>query len=182
MRPVYRPTITWEPSANSPWTAEAHAFRFWSRVVPSDTGCWEWAGPKDRRGYGLFPYHRTYYRAHRFMHLLVTGNIPDGAFACHRCDNPGCVNPAHLFIGTAMDNAIDREQKGRGRRLVGIEHPRAKFSAETIGAVRRTYIPWRHGYVKTGRLFGMSAGNVQRIIEGRIWRESCTEVVTKRTP
>jgi hypothetical protein len=102
-------------------TAEA---RFWNKIAPmtEGSGCWEWLGAITG-GYGSFD-HR---RAHRVSWEMHNGPIPVGEGAhgtcvLHRCDNPTCVNPAHLFLGTNRDNALDRERKGRGAPTYLIAH------------------------------------------------------------
>lgn len=86
---------------------------FWSKVQKTDT-CWLWTGVIGAHGYGVFGGKKTRGRAHRLMWERVNGPIPDGLNVCHRCDNPPCVNPAHLFLGTVKDNAQDMMRKGRG--------------------------------------------------------------------
>lgn len=86
--------------------------RFWSKVTRSDR-CWEWQGPRDHDGYGFIKVMRCSRRAHRCSWELCVGPIPNNLFVLHRCDNPPCVNPAHLFLGTARDNALDMVGKGR---------------------------------------------------------------------
>ncbi len=100
--------------------------RFWAKVAKSD-GCWEWTGMRRPYGYGVI---RTGARgnthedlAHRLSWELHFGPIPDGLFVCHHCDNPPCVRPDHLFLGTPRDNTVDRDRKGRHRVLRGDEHP-----------------------------------------------------------
>ena len=76
--------------------------------------CWEWQGNRDQYGYGVIFYNGKLAKAHRLSWTLHFGNITDGLCVCHHCDNPSCVNPSHLFLGTHQDNAKDRESKGRG--------------------------------------------------------------------
>lgn len=89
--------------------ARSQTAYFWAQVHKSGD-CWEWKGKRYPSGYGR---HSKFY-AHRVAYELVHGPIPAGMFVCHRCDNPPCCNPAHLFLGTPEDNAKDRERKGRG--------------------------------------------------------------------
>ena len=86
---------------------------FWSKVERS-SGCWLWTGTKAASGgYGIFWENGNQHRAHRLSWLLTNGAIPKGMVVCHKCDNPPCVNPAHLFIGTMKDNVDDMMSKGR---------------------------------------------------------------------
>jgi hypothetical protein len=94
--------------------------RFWSRVDRSGN-CWNWIGTKDRDGYGLFLVHvnpspdpaRICMHAHRYAWKVTYGDFPDAKVVCHHCDNPSCVRPDHLFLGTIADNNRDRDLKGR---------------------------------------------------------------------
>lgn len=100
--------------------------RFWAKVDKSGgpDACWIWTASKVPSGYGSFGVNGRLFGAHRIAWVLENGQIPhDGSYhgmcVCHKCDNPACCNPAHLFLGTNMDNARDREKKGRGNQPKG---------------------------------------------------------------
>lgn len=149
--------------------------RFWRRVYKLANGCWEWTGSRSTAGYGTFGVttERTT-TAHRFSWEIHNGPIPRGLFVCHSCDNPPCVNPAHLFLGTATDNNADMRAKGRGcdpPRKAGEHHHRALLTSAQVTEIRRRYIP----RVVTRRMlaeeFGVSVATIKAVIDGRNWRE-----------
>src|SRR5687767_4720826 len=86
--------------------------RFWEKVRKTD-GCWLWTASRNAKGYGQIMYQRRPIHAHRVSWQLANGPIPDGLCVLHRCDNPQCVNPGHLFLGTIVDNNRDMFAKGR---------------------------------------------------------------------
>lgn len=94
------------------FTFERMVERFWERVQKDD-GCWEWTGATSAAGYGVFGKNTKLWFAHRFSYELSNGPIPDGMFVCHQCDNPRCVRPDHLFLGSHKDNMKDMCLKGR---------------------------------------------------------------------
>lgn len=98
----------------------ADQIRFWNKCKTASNGCWIWTGARVR-GYGVFHMSRKMGYAHRMAWIIRHGTIPSGAHICHHCDNPPCVNPAHLFVGTPRDNAQDMVKKGRAA-WSGITH------------------------------------------------------------
>lgn len=96
--------------------------RFWEKVVKSGD-CWEWTAAKNAAGYGRY-WNEL---AHRVSYKFYYKTVEDGMLVCHKCDNPSCVKPTHLFVGTPQDNMNDKVSKGRG--YFGEEHHSAKLTA-----------------------------------------------------
>lgn len=109
--------------------------RFWANVRKTET-CWLWTKGVSRRGYGVFYFGDTSAPAHRYAWALSFGEIPASLNVCHKCDNPPCVRPDHLFVGTQADNMKDMVQKGRSAHVFGLEANSAKLSDEQVLAVR----------------------------------------------
>lgn len=86
---------------------------FNEKYIQSDSGCWNWQRCKNKAGYGIYVYKQKNYLAHRFSWSLKNGDINKGLHVLHKCDNPACVNPDHLFLGTQSDNNKDCKSKGR---------------------------------------------------------------------
>lgn len=135
---------------------------FWDRVHKSD-GCWRWAGPLNNKGYGRFSFGRESYGAHRIAFALGKSTaLPGVVMVCHRCDNPSCVNPDHLFLGTAADNNRDMKQKGRAVGPKGLANGRGKLSEQDIQAIRES----TERQVDLCARYGVSDGHISRIISG----------------
>lgn len=110
-----------------------------SYIINKNTGCWEWQKNRDKKGYGTIGSHigdkRITKFAHRVSYELYKGEIPINMIVCHACDNPGCVNPDHLWIGTHQDNINDKIKKNRG--LFGSKHQNSKLTEEQIIKIRK---------------------------------------------
>jgi hypothetical protein len=104
------------------------------RVTP---GCWEWVGKKSGGGYGSFRSNAGY-TAHRYSYSYYIGDIPVGMYICHKCDNPSCVNPDHLFCGSSQENTNDKVSKGRHPK--GEDSATAKLSDIVVSEIRSKYI------------------------------------------
>jgi hypothetical protein len=146
--------------------------RFWAKVEKSD-GCWEWTGARLRRGYGRIRVTRQRQMlAHRMSWELAYGPIPEGLYVCHHCDNPPCVRPDHLFLGTNSDNMVDAHQKGRVdvSRLKpppqpGEKNGHAKLTADDVRYIRAH--PERRDL---HRLFGVDKTLIYQIRHRKGWK------------
>lgn len=134
------------------------------------TPCVEWAGYRDRAGYGKEG-HRTG-RSQRFAHRAAwedaNGVIPDGLHVLHRCDNPGCVNVDHLWLGTHADNMADKAAKGRAPRLRGESSGTAKLTNEQVAAIR---LMRERGSLlrEISAAFGVHVATISRIARKETW-------------
>ena len=155
---------------------------FWGRVNKLGplhpvlkTRCWEWQGTKlkcKNGNYGRLLVSKKLVLAHRYSYSINVGPIPDGLNVCHHCDNPTCVRPSHLFVGSPRDNADDRDNKGRQIPRKGEDFTHSKLIEEDVRFIRKNYIP-RHpvfGSRAMARRFGVSSTVVKWVRQGRIWK------------
>ncbi|KKN92327.1 hypothetical protein LCGC14_0208180 [marine sediment metagenome] len=108
--------------------------RFWNKVQKG-SGCWEWQAYYNPNGYGTFWLKDRKHQAHRVSYAM-SYDIPEGLCVLHTCDNPPCVRPSHLFLGTQADNMTDMVNKGRRRPARGIRSGRAKLTETQVKAIR----------------------------------------------
>lgn len=151
--------------------------RFWAQVkTAGPTECWEWDSYRTDKGYGHFQVSKKVgpKRAHRIAYHLATGQDPGELHVLHRCDNPPCCNPAHLFLGTHQDNMRDMIAKGRRSKHVpppmrGALHPRAKLTQEKADEIRRLYAAGGISQTALGLQFGVPQPRISKIVRGEAW-------------
>lgn len=169
-----------------PELTDSERQRFWKYVIKGD-GCWKWSGQLDTRGYGTIKLRKRRTFAHRVSWMIHRGN-PEYLYVLHHCDNPSCVNPIHLFLGTQTDNVADMMAKGRrwktrdlpiGDQHWSRKHPdkvrrgelnnRAKLTSEVVRNMRRSF---NSGVSRRmlSEQFHISLSQTYNITSGRQWR------------
>ncbi len=142
--------------------------RFWASVVKTD-GCWLWTGHLGSSGYGEFRHKNLLYRAHRVSwELHHNCQIEDGVFVCHHCDNRPCVNPSHLFLGMAADNAADMVAKGRSCR--GSRSNFAKLTEPLVLLIRASHASGSSTIRQLAEQYGVIPKSIIHIINRHTWR------------
>jgi len=140
------------------------ARRVMGKVSVGQSGCWEWTAYKDANGYGAISFSGKRKLAHRVMYELRYGLIPAGACVCHSCDNPACVNPDHLFLGSHAENMADMASKGRAPK--GETHVAAKLTEADVLAIRADTGTQQEIAAK----YGIGKSQVSRIRLGQTWK------------
>jgi len=140
--------------------------RFYEKVMPEPmSGCWLWMAGTNNHGYGKFQINRKSRYAHRVSYELNVGPIPDGLRVLHKCDTPGCVNPAHLFPGTDADNVRDMMEKGRKAQTPGEDNGNAKLTENDVRDIRTKRMNQR----EFAEFYGVSRANISHIQLNKSW-------------
>jgi len=152
-------------------------------IVPYDKGCWVWTGPINEHGYGVFNVSPDKYYAHRVSWLIHNGPIPKGVFACHKCDNPPCIRPDHLFLGGYAENAADASSKGRFKRngetlnrlraegkCMGEAHYNRVLTEENVREILRDYVPRKVTCAHFAKKFGVCYQSIHEVITRKTWK------------
>lgn len=145
--------------------------RFWSKVDRSggEDACWEWQGNRHVSGYGSVRHNGRVEKAHRVAYELMYGPIPEGHYVCHHCDNPPCVNPAHLFAGTPAENSQDRERKGRREPARGSRSGMSKLTEFDVADILRR-LQRGEKQKPIAALYGVDFTLISMIKRNKIWR------------
>lgn len=145
--------------------------RFWGKVDKSEE-CWEWTGSTYSNGYGMFWDGEKSVLAHRFSYKMSNNQDPGNMYVCHHCDNRRCVNPDHLFLGTAQDNMRDASKKGRlehSNQLRGEQHPNSIFTNEDVLKIRRLASNV-DSLQELAEEFNTTHQAIRSIVNRRIWK------------
>ncbi len=144
---------------------------FWAKVDKSGI-CWEWTAAKSPVGYGLYGSGAFGERlAHRESWRICHGNLPDGMHVLHRCDNPSCVNPNHLFLGKHADNMLDMKKKSRRKNIcAGEKNGRAKLNYEKAQEIRKVYSQGR-SQQSIADQYGISQQQISKVVRNITFTE-----------
>lgn len=165
---------------------------FWSKVsIRGENECWEWNGWMAANGYGGVDYRGKRYKAHRMSYMLSKGEIQQGLFVCHTCDNRKCVNPNHLWLGTREENMQDCIRKRRGawdtkpermphgerhwmnlypeRRFYGTKNVNCRLNEELVVEIRSLYGHSGNTIPSLAKKFNVSKATIHRVIKGKVW-------------
>ncbi len=132
--------------------------------------CWKWKGQTQQDGYGLFMSdgRGSKVRAHRFAYAELVGPIPAGLNVCHRCDNPACVNPYHLFLGTTRENMLDASAKGRVRH--GAKHANAVLTDKEVLEARALWAEGNLSMARIARKYRVHPVTMQDVLNRVTWK------------
>ena len=148
--------------------------RFWSKVDRSggDNSCWIWLKGRTYNGYGRVQWVGKTKRANRVAWTVTFGDIPDGLFVCHKCDNPPCCNPSHLFLGTRQENFDDMRKKERLVLLSGENNGRCKLTDQEVLEIRSRYATGHENQKTLAIAFGVSDAHISDLINYKK-RQTC---------
>jgi len=142
--------------------------KFFRKVIKNN-GCWGWKGVLYSTGYAYLSERGVRIGAHRLSYQIYKGEIPKDLFVLHSCDNPSCVNPEHLRVGTSKENMRDKVQRNRCNNPTGEKHGNAKLTWIKVKEIRRLYISGKYSKQGLGRIFNVSEACIRSIINRLTW-------------
>lgn len=150
----------------------------WLNLTIMPSGCWEWSKTRNPDGYGIMTWQGSRDVVSRIVWAIIHGAIPEGTKILHRCDNPPCARPSHLFAGTQRDNMLDAKAKGRTRKgqrqpaeaiKRGAEHGAAKLTESDVRSIRERYAGGETQRALAAA-YGVSFGNIHLIVNRKNWQ------------
>jgi hypothetical protein len=150
------------PTGRNKWT-----FRFRGRFSINKEGCFIFGSNCDQDGYAHLSYQNKSTPAHRLSWILINGNIPTGMCVCHSCDNPRCINPTHLFIGSAQENTADRNKKSR--QAMGQKQAFCKLTPENVMLMREEHFQKNQPIRKIASKYGVCFATAREAINSITW-------------
>lgn len=157
-----------------PKATAIEAFNYYVSVSYDEDACWGWIGAcmgSGPRKYGVFMAETVRYSAHRFSYTYHHGKIPDGYFVCHKCDNPPCCNPKHLFVGTAEDNSRDMSTKERSGNML--------LTLQQVKDIRATYTGRKGEQVELAKKYKVNYRTISAILNGTSWKCATSDTGNK---
>lgn len=138
--------------------------------VVIENGCWIWQGSKNDKGYGRIRSGKKTFRAHRVSYEAFHGPIPKGHGVLHKCDNPSCINPDHLFSGTQFDNMSDASTKGRLLGMKGEDNPSCVLTKNEVLSIYNSPDKLKRGFVfRAAKKYVVNRGTIISILDGSRW-------------
>ena len=156
--------------------------RFLISITKREDGCWTWNKAMDKNGYGLFKERLNIgrgkmIRAARYAYRTFKQPIPSGLYVCHSCDNPPCVNPDHLFVGTSSDNLLDASAKGR---TIGERAARCrKLTNDQVQEMRRLYAEGIYYQKELAIRFDVTGGYISKVLRFKNWPLDDSGIISK---
>lgn len=138
-------------------------------VIDEKTKCWNWSGSKNRKGYGALSIKNKHSIAHRESYKVFKGKIPNGMHVCHSCDNPSCINPDHLWLGTNKDNNNDKMEKGRFKPNYGNNNGNSKLTKNDVIEIKQK-INQGYDLVEISKQYNVTPENIYSIKNNKTWR------------
>ena len=139
---------------------------FEGRVTTPEQGCWEWQGCRTPAGYGQVRVNNLLWLAHRYAYASCVASIPEDLIIMHACDNPACVRPSHLRLGTHRQNMLDKEAKGHGN--AGAANGQAKLSAVDVETIRELFARGT-SQAELGRMYKVNRSCIWKIVHRTHW-------------
>jgi hypothetical protein len=146
---------------------------FWAKVNML-AGCWTWTGATNSAGYGHVSYGGRNYSTHRCAYEYTFGQLPNDLFVCHHCDNPPCVNPAHLYAGTPKDNTSDMYRRGRAGLLgaEGSANSHALLTEAQVVEIRSVFAGGQKNPNQLADEYAVTVGTINALLRGKTWRNA----------